>query len=331
MVPPPTRGTGDRKWTRREVAVLGAGALLSTRLARAGSGPLVRPGRVGLAELATPPSGGHLDRGAARTAVERALVGATGEPTPRRAIAALFSPSDTVGIKLNCLAASLSPRIELVEALVGLLREHGVAPARIIVFERSGRELQRARYPIRRDGGDYRCFGVDGDWDAEPSTSGAIGSCFARLVSTTCTALVGFGVVKDHDLAGISASLKNWYGVIHNPNKYHDNNCDPFVADVARHRFVRDKLRLTIVDGVTAQCHGGPAWRPDAAWPLGLVVASTDPVAVDAWAWRLIDAERLRRGLPRVGDAGRAPRFIATAAGYGLGVGDPGSVREVRG
>jgi hypothetical protein len=154
------------------VAVLGAGALLSTRLARAGSGPLVRPGRVGLAELATPPSGGHLDRGAARTAVERALVGATGEPTPRRAIAALFSPSDTVGIKLNCLAASLSPRIELVEALVGLLREHGVAPARIIVFERSGRELQRARYPIRRDGGDYRCFGVDGDWDAEPSTSG---------------------------------------------------------------------------------------------------------------------------------------------------------------
>jgi hypothetical protein len=214
---------------------------------------------------------------------------------------------------------------------VALLREHGVAPGRIIVFERSDRELLRARYPIRRDGHDYRCFGVAGDWDSEPSISGAIGSCFARLVSTTCTALVGFGVVKDHDLAGISASLKNWYGVIHNPNKYHDNNCDPYVADVARHRFVRDKLRLTVVDGVTAQYHGGPAWRPDAAWPLGLVIASTDQVALDAWAWRTIDAERVRRGLPKVADAGRPPRFIATAARYGLGVGDPGALREVRG
>jgi uncharacterized protein (DUF362 family) len=319
------------RWTRREVAVLGAGALLSTRLARAGSGPLVRPGRVGLAELPAPPPGTPLDRATARAALERVLVAATGEPTAPRAMAALFSPSDTVGIKLNCLASSLSPRIELVEALVGLLREHGVAPARIVVFERSARELQRARYPIGRDGGDYRCFGVDGDWDAEPSTSGAIGSCFARLVSTTCTALVGFGVVKDHDLAGISASLKNWYGVIHNPNKYHDNHCDPYVADVARHRFVRDKLRLTIVDGVTAQYHGGPAWRPDAAWPLGLVIASTDPVAVDAWAWRLIDAQRVNHGLPKVADAGRPPRFVATAAGYGLGVGDPAALREVRG
>ena len=41
-----------------------------------------------------------------------------------------------------------------------------------------------------------------------------------------------FGVVKDHDLAGVSAGLKNWYGVIHNPNKYHDSCCDPYVADV---------------------------------------------------------------------------------------------------
>ncbi|MGE5235216.1 MAG: DUF362 domain-containing protein [Acidobacteriota bacterium] len=321
----------EERWTRRELALLGAGAVASLRLARAGSGPLVRPGRIGLAELATPPPGAHLDRVAARAALERALRAATGEPTPARAVAALFSPSDTVGIKLNCLANSLSPRVELVEALVGLLREHGVAAERIIVFERSSRELRRARYTIRRDGGDYRCVGVDTDWDGQPSTSGAIGSCFARLVSTTCTALVGFGVVKDHDLAGISASLKNWYGVINNPNKYHDNHCDPFVADVVRHRFIRDKLRLTVVDGVTGQYHGGPAWRPDATWPLGLVIASTDAVAVDAWAWRLIDAERERHSLPSVSAAGRAPHFIATASAYGLGVGDPATVREVRG
>ena len=320
------------KFTRRELPlILGVGALVPSRLARAGSGPLVRPGRVGLAELTTPPSGTHLDRGAARAALERALVAATGEPSPRQAMAALFSPSDTVGIKLNCLARSLSPRIELVEALVGLLREHGVPAHRIIVFERSGRELRQARYAIRREGGDYLCFGVESDYDPEPSTSGEIGSCFARVVSTTCTALVGFGVVKDHDLAGISASLKNWYGVIHNPNKYHDNHCDPYIADVARHPFIKDKLRLTIVDGVTGLYHGGPAWRPDTTWPLGLVVASTDQVAVDVWAWRVIDEQRRRHGMPTVEAAGRPPRFIATAARYGLGVGDPAAIKEVLG
>jgi uncharacterized protein (DUF362 family) len=320
----------SRRLTRRElVGLIGAGAVAGPLLARATSGPVVRRGRVGLGTLPPPPPGRALDRGAARAALERALVAATGEPSPRLAMAALFSPSDTVGIKLNCLARSLSPRVELVEALVGLLREYGVPAHRIIVFERSDRELRQARYTIRREGGDYQCFGVASDYDSEPSTSGEIGSCFARVVSTTCTALVGFGVVKDHDLAGISASLKNWYGVIHNPNKYHDNHCDPYVADVARHPFIKDKLRLTIADGVTALYHGGPAWRPDTTWPLGLVVASTDQVAVDAWAWRVIDDERRRHGLPTVEAAGRPPRFIATAARYGLGVGDPSAIKEV--
>jgi uncharacterized protein (DUF362 family) len=217
-----------------------------------------------------------------------------------------------------------------VTALAGLLAERGFHAGTVIVFDRSSRELARAGYSVRREGAPFLCTGIDNDYDREPSTSGGIGSCFARLVSTTCTALVSFGVVKDHDLAGVSAGLKNLYGLIHNPNKYHDHNCDPYVADVANHPFVRGKLRLVVLDGVVAQCHGGPAYRPDTAWPLGLVAASTDPVAADAWAWKVIDAERVRRGLPTLAEAKRLPRFLATAARYGLGVGDPAAIVEVR-
>ena len=36
-----------------------------------------------------------------------------------------------------------------------------------------------------------------------------------------------------------------------------------------------------------------------------------------------------RHGLPTVEAAGRPPRFIATAARYGLGVGDPSAIKEV--
>ena len=319
----------NRRLTRRELAALaGASAFgLFSRPLHA----VTKTGRIGLAALTPPPDGGTLAPAAAHGALERAIVAATGAPDARHALGAIFKPGDTVGVKLNTIGGrNLAPRVELVDALAALLGDVGIAPGRVIVFDRSARELRRAGFEIRASGGRYVCRGIDNEYDAEPSTSGAIGSCFARLVSTTCTALIGFGVVKDHDLAGVSASLKNWYGVIHNPNKYHDNNCDPYVADVVNHPFVRGKLRLTLLDGTVAQCHGGPAWRPDMCWPLGVVAASTDPVAADVWAWKAIDAERRRRGLPGLADAKRAPRFVATAARYGLGLGDPDKLEEVR-
>ena len=318
-----------RRLTRRELALmLGAGALTGTTRVE-GSVPAVLPGVVGVAE-AKAKLGQPLSRERADRAIAGALAAAVGAGSGVEAAASIFTPGDTVGIKVNCLAGrSLSPRVELVEALVDLLAGAGIDRRKIIVFERSSRELERAGFTIHRQGPPYRCIGTDNDYDRLPSSSGAIGSCFARMVSTECTALVSFGVVKDHDLSGISAGMKNWYGVIHNPNKYHDNGCDPYIADVARHPFIRDKLRLTVLDGVVAQCHGGPAYRPGATFELGLVAASTDPVAADLWAWQVIEAERQRRDMPTLEEAGRPVRFLATAARHGLGVDDPDRLRLV--
>jgi len=319
-----------RTMTRRELALMvGAGAL--ARTVRSGTRkPVVYPGVVGLAE-AKAALGTPLDREKAGRAMAEALAASVGAPTGVEAAAALFAADDTVGIKVNCLAGRiLSPRVELVEALVDLVAGAGVDRRRIIVFERSNRELQRAGFTIRNQGPPYRCIGTNNDYERQPSTSGAIGSCFARLVSTTCTALVSFGVVKDHDLSGVSAGMKNWYGVIHNPNKYHDNGCDPYIADVARHPFIRDKLRLTVLDGVIAQCHGGPAYRPGATFELGQVAASTDPVAADLWASQAIEMERDKRGLPTLEEAGRPARYLTTAAAVGLGVADPAKLLLVR-
>ena len=312
-----------KKITRRELAmVLGAGAVAGAAIGRTGDAS-VRPGVVGIAE-AKAALGVPLGLEAAQRALGAAVASAVGAESGKDAVAALFNADDTVGIKVNCLAGRrLSPRVELVEALVDLIAGVGIDRRRIIVIERSDRELERAGFRIRRQGPPYRCLGINNDFDQQPSTSGEIGSCFARLVSTTCTALVSFGVVKDHDLSGISAGMKNWYGVIHNPNKYHDNGCDPYIADVARHPFIRNKLRLTVLDGVAAQCHGGPAFRSGSTFELGKVAASTDPVAADVWALQAIEAERARRGMPSLEAAGRPAKFLATAARAGLGVDDP--------
>ncbi len=312
---------------RRLGRLLGLGAVAAV-LGRRETRASVPPGVVGLAPIGT----GDITPEQAGAAMGRALVAATGAGDAVAAARTLFRPDDVVGIKVNALAGrGMSPRPVVVAALAALLREAGVAGSRVIIFDRSSRELRRAGFAIARNGRGPLCYGIDNDYDRLPSTSGSIGSCYATLVSSTCTALVSFGVLKDHDLSGISAGMKNWYGVIHNPNKYHDDNCDPFLADVVRHPFLRDRIRLTVLDAGTAQYHGGPAYRADATFAPGLLAASADPLACDAWGWRMLDAERRRRGLPTLEASERPPTFLATAAGYGLGVGDPAAIRQVQG
>ena len=126
-------------------------------------------------------------------------------------------------------------------------------------------------------------------------------------------------MLKDHDLAGVSAGMKNLYGVIHNPNKYHDNACDPYVADLAAHPVVRERLALTICDGLVAQCQGGPAFVSGWTWNYGGLLAARDPVALDRVAADIIDRRRAVKGLPSLVQAERGPAWIDTAGRHGLG------------
>jgi hypothetical protein len=175
------------------------------------------------------------------------------------------------------------------------------------------------------------CLGTDmlegSGYDSRIVFSGEIGSLFSRVVTRGCDALINVGILKDHNLSGVSVGLKNLYGLIHNPNKYHDRACDPYVADVAAAEPVRDRLRLTICDAITAQCDGGPAFVPRAhvgrerrprvhrsgrARPRGLGPSRGGP-------------ERARAA-PIRGSA-REPRWLRTAAGKGLGTDDIDRIR----
>ena len=56
--------------------------------------------------------------------------------------------------------------------------------------------------------------------------------------------------------------MKNYFGAIHNPNKYHDAHCDPHVAEVFDAPPVRSRHRLTVLDALLVQFHKGPAYHP---------------------------------------------------------------------
>ncbi len=266
----------------------------------------------------------------ARERLDAALAALLGPEPWRR----LFSPQDTVAIKINGLAAGhLSPRTELVWAIVAGLQAAGVSPGRIIIWDRATRELERCGFSRQTGPDAVRVYGTDalraGGYGTEIESCGSVGSLVSEVLARHATALVNVGVLKDHDLAGVSAGLKNLYGVIHNPNRYHDRACDPYVAEVAGLPSVRRRLRLTVIDAVLGQAQGGPAYAPAWIWRCDRLIAAVDPVVVDQLAWDLIEGERAARGLARLAEEHREPAWIATAARLGLGQREPASLLEV--
>ncbi len=261
-------------------------------------------------------------------AIESALLKITGSEKPLDAWRSLFNKNDIVGIKLNCLAGKkFSPHTEIVEAIINGIKSAGVKESNIIIFERFNRELQNAGFDIRRGSNGFRCFGTDdlpsGGYDSEPLIIGSVGSCFSRIASSFCTAIVNVPILKDHDLAGVSIGMKNFFGIIHNPNKYHDGNCNPYVADLNSHPYIKDKLRLIVCDALKAQYHGGPAFKPQWTWDFQGMLIGTDPVALDRVGAHIIENKRKEVKMSSLKEAGREPKYIQTAARLGLGVDDP--------
>ena len=259
--------------------------------------------------------------------VDDALMKVTSSKSPEDAWGTLFSPKDIVGIKINALAGkSFSPHIELVNSIVNGVKQAGVKDENIIIFDRLNKELVRAGYSIRSDRNGLKCLGTDAlsgsGYGRQPEIIGSVGSCFSKIVSDYVTALINVPVLKDHDLSGVSGGMKNFYGVIHNPNKYHDNNCDPYIADLNSHPYIRGKLRLVICDAIKAQYNGGPAFKPQWVWNYGGLIVSADPVAIDRIGYEIIDSKRKEMRMPLLKQVGREPVYIKTAASKGLGIAD---------
>lgn len=233
----------------------------------------------------------------------------------------LFNPRERVGIKVSCLPGrKLSSSVGLVHAIVEGLGLAGIPAKNIIVWERTARELKEAGFSLSHRG--VRVAGTDeypnGGYDNRITFAGSVGTCFSVLMEKV-DAVISVPVLKDHDIAGISAGMKNFYGAIFNPNKYHGNGCNPFVADLCTHPLIRDKLRLVVLDASRLQLQNGPAFFHRYAMEYGGLVLGTDPVAVDTVGWHIVDRERVKKGLKTLKQVNRLPGYIATAEKRGLG------------
>ena len=247
--------------------------------------------------------------------------------------AAFFSPEDVVAIKVNAIngrALSTSPL--LAGAIAQGLISCGVAPKNILVWDRTTRELEAAGFTVNFSGNGPLCFGTDAPsvgYESSPTELGSIGSCYSRIVTEVATALINAPVLREHSLAGVSGALKNNYGAIHNPNKYHANGCSPFVADVNSHPAIRRKTRLNVCDAVRVQVHGGPGYKPKWTKEFNGILVSTDPVSLDAVGLDETDKMRKAAGLRSFREEGRYPGYLAAASQLGLGVSERGAIDVV--
>lgn len=330
------------KWrtTRRtflaQAGAVGAGVVLGgrTRFVLADAAPTPSPAaRVVIARDEALTKGAIFEHGELlRKLLNSSMQKLTGSPDARSAWRRVIPTQGRVGVKVNTLGLSTQPAV--VDAIVAGLREAGVSAERLVIWDRFDTELARAGYKLNKSVDGVRCRGTDAEhygsgYLRDVETSGRIGSCFSSIVADEVDVLISVPVLKDHNLAGVSLGLKNFFGAIHNPNKYHDDNCDPYIVDVALHRYIRPKWKLTVIDATRAQYQGGPTRHPDHAWPFGGLIVSADVVAADAVAADLLEKERSKRGLKPLACDGRPAKHIATAADRGLGTADLGRIERI--
>ncbi len=247
----------------------------------------------------------------------------TGTAAAPEGLARLFSRQDRVGIKVNTIGGRMiSTRPVLSLALADLLTKNVVAERNVLIWDRTNRELKEAGYALSESSGGLKVFATDtagAGYETEPVSHRNIGSLFSTIQTNFVTASISLAILKDHGLAGITAGMKNYFGAIHNPNKYHDNHCDPFVAELFDTPAVKQKHRLSVVDALLVQYHRGPSFHPRWAEPCGRLIFSQDPVAADAVGWQLVERLRKQKGLPALVEEGRRPAYLETAEKMGLG------------
>ncbi len=235
-----------------------------------------------------------------------------------------------IGLKPNCVAGrNMSTAVEVALALVRNLVDAGKDENDIVIWEMTNGKLKAAGYELNMGRKGLKCYGTDSrdvGYGNRFHSTGKVASLVTRIVESHCDHLINLPILKDHSLAGVSGAMKNYYGVVHNPNKYHDNNCDPYVAEINALPVIRDKDVLTVMDLTRLQYQGGPGYRGEYAIKYAGIMMSLDPVAIDATGKRIIDDFRTRNKLPTLAESGRSPKWLRTAENLGLGNADAGNI-----
>ncbi|MBV9948697.1 MAG: DUF362 domain-containing protein [Myxococcales bacterium] len=272
----------------------------------------------------------------AREMLRRAMQELTGKADLVEATKLFVHPEDKVCVKVNGIALqNMATNKELVLPFVEAMVAAGVPASNITLLEQypgffNGTRITAKSVPAGVNITWHTNKDATMDWRDIPGTQRH--TKFVRAL-TESTALINFALIKDHSICGYTGALKNMtHGCNVNPQDFHDHHASPQIAILSAQDVLRSRLRLCIADGFKVMAHGGPLYKhPEYVTPHEAVYVSTDPVAIDAVGWQVVEKARTKFGLKSLTDEGRPPAYIRAAADLGVGVADPAKIalREV--
>jgi uncharacterized protein (DUF362 family) len=292
--------------------------------------------------------------------LEKAMIELTGETSSQAAWAKFVEARDIVGIKINpsgAPACCSSP--EIVREIIGAVQSVGVPARNIVVYDRYAYEIDLGSYqallpPGVRVVGIQEAFAAGGAYEpnvyCEANFFGEweTRSYMANLVTHELTKIINVPTMKDHSASGVTGALKNLaYGTFNNVARTHrapHSFTNPMIGLMCTVEPLRSKAVLNIMDGMRQVWHGGPLTQvQNFIDQTGILLVSTDPVAMDTIELQAIESKRRERGAPSLwlhdpktitADSGafyhdpsrnlffRQPGHIAAAGKLGLGISD---------
>ncbi|MGO8757811.1 MAG: DUF362 domain-containing protein [Terracidiphilus sp.] len=282
-------------------------------------------------------SSAQLDEQRVLNLLDKAMAAYTGREKPVEAWKSVIPPQilagQTIGLKINGLGGrGISTHAALTLAVAERLQQAGVKPGNILVWDRNARDLGACGMTVNTDPSRVRCYGSDvAGYEDEESSWGTARIRLAKILTRECAMTINLPILKDHELAGVTFSMKNMYGVVDKPFLLHADGCNPAVADLNCIPAIREKVWFTIGDAISSVYDGGPGFHPERLWYPNALIVGQDRVALDHTAWQMIERKRAEVGMATLEAVGRPAKYIATAAdsAHKLGTNDPQRIRLV--
>ncbi|MBI5862901.1 MAG: DUF362 domain-containing protein [Planctomycetes bacterium] len=226
------------------------------------------------------------------------------EASPERAWKRILDGCKTIVLKFNSVGSNLlTTNDALARVLVRGLATAGFPPEQVALIETS--ENLAAELETRKP---------TAGWGKQITVGGSPVALANYVLEAD--AVINVGLLKTHNIAGMSASMKNLaYGVIRHPARYHGGGCSPYVAEILADPELLKRMKINFVNGLQAVIDGGPEASNENVASIGVILGGTDPVALDAMAQSVLEGARRDAGL----SASVSVAYMKAATQMGLG------------